>query len=90
MYLCVCDGVALVATVAIGDQQDYRREGRGGWGMGVVIGSSSYIFLFKCALNRCKLSLYDADLIVVFFVIAVRSASMVSLTEILLNLFRTL
>ena len=52
-------------------------------GVGVVIGSCSYIFLFKCALNRCKLSLYDADLIVAFFVIAVRSASMVSLTEIL-------
>ena len=27
--MCVCDGVALVATVAIGDQLDYRREGRG-------------------------------------------------------------
>ena len=58
---------------------------RWGWGVGVVIGSCSYIFLFKCALNRCKLSLYDADLIVAFFVIAVRSASMVSLTEILLD-----
>ena len=53
----------------------------------MVIGSCSYIFLFKCALNRYKLSFYDADLIVAFFVIAVRSASMVSLTEILLNLF---
>ena len=86
VFVCVCDGVALVASVAIGDQLDYRREGRGD-GVGVVIGSCSYIFLFKCALNRYKLSFYDADLIVAFFVIAVRSASMVSLTEILLNLF---
>ena len=32
VFVCVCDGVALVATVAIGDQLDYRREGRGDGG----------------------------------------------------------
>ena len=48
----MCDGVALVATVAIGDQLDYRREERGGGGMGG--GCGNRVLLVYLPLQVCS------------------------------------